>query len=213
MQVLFFKPFIQGLNGIIPGRISIKDYARVAETDLSTAEKILDELIKNGIGIKERNSFSFNSSDKLKSALLVLQRGAAIDEVSAQITWKDFESLVSEMLESKGFVTIRNLILKNPRMEIDVVGTKMGVSIVIDCKHWKRTSVSSLQTAVDKQIERTKRYIAHTKDSIAIPSIVTLYQEKVDFIKKVPIVPIQKFSSFMDEFYGNLDELKTIKSY
>jgi hypothetical protein len=54
MPVLFFKPFIQGLNGIIPGRISIKDYARVAETDLSTAEKILDELIKNGIGILMR---------------------------------------------------------------------------------------------------------------------------------------------------------------
>ncbi len=211
--VLFIKAFIKGLKGILPGGISIKDYAQVAETDQSTAKKILDELIKNGIGVKEGNSFSFNSSDKLKSALLVLQRGAIIDEVSAQINWKDFEILVAEMLGSKGFETIRNLILKNPRMEIDVIGMKMGIDIVIDCKHWKRTSISSLQTAVDKQIERTKRYISHTKGNIAIPTIVTLYQEKVDFVKKVPIVPIQKFSSFVDEFYGNLDELKTIKSY
>ena len=77
----------------------------------------------------------------------------------------------------------------------------------------KRSSISSLETVVKKQIERTKKYISQTKEVIAIPAIVTLYQEKVDFIKNVPIIPIQKFSSFIDEFYGNLDEIKTIKSY
>ena len=34
--------------------------------------------------------------------------------------------------------------------------------------------------------------------------IVTLYQDKVDFIESVPIVPIFQFSSFIDEFYGNI---------
>jgi hypothetical protein len=47
---------------------------------------------------------------------------------------------------------------------------------------------------------------------MAIPVIVTLYEEKTSFINKVPIVPIQKFSSFVDEFYGNLDEVEIIKS-
>ena len=205
------KPFILGLDGIIPGGISIRDYSMVAETDQATAKKILHELIKNGIGVKEGNSFNFDLNDRLKSALLVLEMGAAIDEVSAQLNWKDFEGLVGEILESKAFGTIRNLILKKPKMEIDVVGIKMGIAILIDCKHWKRTSTSALGRAVDKQIERTKRYISQTKESIAIPIIVTLFQEKVDFIKNVPIVPIQKFSSFLDEFYGNLDKIKTIK--
>ena len=207
------RPFIKGLNGIIPGGISINEYAIVAETDQLTAKKILEELAKNGIGVKEGNSFSFNSSDRLKSALLILEKGGTMDEVSAQINWKDFEGLVAEILESHDFTTIRNLILKKPRMEIDVIGIKMGVTILIDCKHWKRSSVSSLETVVKKQIERTKKYISQTKGAIAIPAIVTLYQEKVDFIKNVPIIPIQKFSSFIDEFYGNLNEIKTIKSY
>ena len=97
-------------------------------------------------------------------------------------------------------------------MEIDVVGIKIGVAILIDCKHWKRTSTSAIQTAVKKQIRRTKRYVSQTQGAMAIPVIVTLYEEKASFINRVPIVPIQKFSSFVDEFYGNLDEVEIIKS-
>ena len=209
---MFLKPYIQGLDGIIPGGISIKDFSTISKTDHTIAKKILDELIKNGIGSKDRDSFNFDSGDRLKSALLILEKGATIDEVSEHIDWKDFEGLVAEILESKGFGTIRNMFLTKPRMEIDVVGIKIGVAILIDCKHWKRTSTSAIQTAVKKQIERTKRYVSQTQGAMAIPAIVTLYEEKVSFINKVPIVPIQKFSSFVDEFYGNLDKVEIIKS-
>ena len=53
--------------------------------------------------------------------------------------------------------------------------------------------------------------MAKTQGAIAVPAIVTLYQEQLSFIDKVPIVPISQFSSFVDEFYGNLDEIKTIE--
>ena len=67
-----------------------------------------------------------------------------------------------------------------------------------------------LETIVRKQIERAKHYVANTKDVIGIPTIVTLYQEETDFINKVPIVPILQFSSFIDEFYGNLEDIRTL---
>jgi len=209
---VFLKPYIQGLDGIIPGGISIVDFSIVSKTDQSTTKKILDELVKNGIGSKDGDLFNFNSGDRLKSALFILENGATIDEVSEHIDWKDFEGLIAEILESKGFGTIRNMILTKPRIEIDVVGIKIGVAILIDCKHWKRTSTSAIQRAVEKQVMRTKRYVSQTRGATAIPAIVTLYEEKVSFINKVPIIPIQKFSSFVDEFYGNLDEVKIIKS-
>ena len=209
---MFLKPYIQGLDGIISGGISIKDFSAVTKTDKGTSEKILNDLIKNDIGIREDNFFNFDSGDRLKAALLILEKGATIDEVSEHIDWKDFEGLAAEILESKGFGTIRNMILTKPRMEIDVVGIKLGVAILIDCKHWRRTSTSSIQTAVKKQIERTKKYVSQTQGAMAIPAIVTLYEEKVSFIDRVPIVPIQKFSSFVDEFYGNLDQVEIIKS-
>jgi len=209
---VFLKPYIQGLDGIIPGGISIADFSIVSKTDQSTTKKILNELVKNGIGSKDGDLFNFNSGDRLKSALFILKKGATINEVSEHIDWKDFEGLVAEILESKGFGTIRNMILTKPRMEIDVVGIKIGVVILIDCKHWKRTSTSAIQTAVKKHIRRTKRYVSQTQGAMAIPVIVTLYEEKTSFINRVPIVPIQKFSSFVDEFYGNLDEVEIIKT-
>jgi len=209
---MHLKPYIQGLDGVIPGGITIKEFSMISKADQSTAKKILDELINNGIGTKNEDSFDFSSSDRLKYALLILEKGATIDEVSEHIDWKDFEGLVAEILESKGFGTIRNMILTKPRIEIDVVGVKIGVAILIDCKHWKRTSTSAIRRAVEKQVMRTKRYVSQTRGAMAIPAIVTLYEEKVSFINKVPIIPIQKFSSFVDEFYGNLDKVKIIES-
>lgn len=209
---MHLKFFIQGIDGIIPGGVSVKDYSTATKIEQSTAKKILDELVENGIGVKQDNLFNFNSSDKLKYALLALQKGALIEEISTHLSWRDFESLVAEVLESKDFATIKNLFLKNPRMEIDVVGIKLGVAILIDCKHWKRYSSSTLNNTVKKQIERTKHYVSQTENALAIPVIVTLYQDKLDFIYKVPIVPIFQFSSFIDEFYGNLDKMETIKS-
>jgi hypothetical protein len=97
-------------------------------------------------------------------------------------------------------------------MEIDVVGIRLGVAMLIDCKHWKRYSISALSEAVKKQVGRTKHYISKTSGAIAVPVIVTLYQDKIDFIDRVPIVPIFQFSSFVDEFYGNMEEMKTIES-
>ncbi len=209
---MHLKPYIQGLDGVIPGGITIKEFSMISKADQSTAKKILDELINNGIGTKNEDSIDFSSSDRLKYALLILEKGAIIDEVSEHIDWKDFEGLVAEILESKGFGTIRNMILTKPRIEIDVVGVKIGVAILIDCKHWKRTSTSAIRRAVEKQVMRTKRYVSQTRGAMAIPVIVTLYEEKVSFVNKVPIIPIQKFSSFVDEFYGNLDKVEIIKS-
>ena len=205
------QTIVRGIKGIIPGGLSVKDFCMVTETNEETARKILDNFMQNGIGVFEDKLIHFNENDKLKTSLLAIRMGAPIDEVSFLLDWKDFESLVSEILESREFDTIRNVILTKPRMEIDVVGIKNGVAILIDCKHWKRLSYSSLETAVNKQIERTKRYVTKEKIHAAIPAIVTLYQEEVKFINKVPIIPIFQLDSFCEEFYGNLEEIDTLE--
>ncbi len=149
--------------------------------------------------------------NKLKSALLDIKTGVPIEEASRYVDWRDFEGLVAEILESKNFEVMRNFRMKNPTMEIDVVGTHLGTAVLIDCKHWKRMTNSMLEKIVLKQIERVKHYVAITDEIVAAPVIVTLYQEETRFVSRVPIVPIIQFSSFIDEFYGNLEEIKTIK--
>jgi len=149
--------------------------------------------------------------NKLKTALSAIKSGAPIEEASRDVDWKDFEGLVAEILESKNFEVIRNFRMRKPTMEIDVVGIHLGVAVLIDCKHWKRMTNSTLEKIVLRQIDRVKHYVANTDEVIAAPVIVTLYQEETKFVSKVPIVPIIQFSSFIDEFYGNLEEIRTIE--
>ena len=149
--------------------------------------------------------------NKLKTALSAIKSGAPIEEASRDVDWKDFEGLVAEILESKNFEVIRNFRMRKPTMEIDVVGIHLGVAVLIDCKHWKRMTNSALEKIVLKQIDRVKHYVANTDEVVAAPVIVTLYQEETKFVNKVPIVPIIQFSSFIDEFYGNLEEIRTIE--
>jgi len=149
--------------------------------------------------------------NKLKTALLAIKSGVPIEEASRDVDWKDFEGLVAEILESKNFEVTRNFRMRKPTMEIDVVGIHLGVAVLIDCKHWKRMTNSALEKIVLKQIDRVKHYVANTDEVVAAPVIVTLYQEETKFVSKVPIVPIIQFSSFIDEFYGNLEEIRTIE--
>ena len=206
------KLWLDGLDGIIPGEVSIKDFSKIVNTDSVTTRRILEELSLNGIGKFDGTIIEFEESDKLRATMFALEKGILVDEAAKHLNWKDFEGLTASILELKGFATIRNLMLINPRMEIDVIGIRLGVALLIDCKHWKRHSQYALENAVQKQVERAKHYVANTRGAIAAPAIVTLYQDKVSFINRVPIIPIFQFASFVDEFYGNLEDIETIKT-
>ncbi|MCI4433361.1 MAG: hypothetical protein JHC41_07195 [Nitrosopumilus sp.] len=208
----FNQNVLSQLHGMVPGGISVGDFSMITKTNDLNSKRILDGYIKNGIGKKQENKYYFEDADKLKAAIELIKNGSPIDEIAIALNWKNFEGLVAEMLFSKDFAVIKNLILTKPRMEIDVIGIRLGIAMLIDCKHWKRYSYSTLTSAVKKQIERTKHYVLKTKGAIAVPVIVTLYQDKLDFIDRVPIVPIFQFSSFIDEFYGHLDQMNTIET-
>ena len=149
--------------------------------------------------------------NKLKTAISAIKSGVPIEEASRSVDWKDFEGLVAEILESKNFEVARNFSMKKPTMEIDVVGIHLGTAVLIDCKHWKRMSNSALENIVLKQIDRVKHYVETTNENMAAPVIVTLYEEAIKFVNRVPIVPIIQFSSFIDEFYGNLENIRTVE--
>jgi len=212
IQLKFTIKMLNTLPGIIPGGISTQDFSIITKTDIKESKKILETFFKKGIGSKHEDKYYFEDGDKLKTAIMLIKSGLPLDEVVIALDWKDFEGLTAEILEAKNFAIIKNLILTKPRMEIDVVGIRLGIAMLIDCKHWKRYSTSTLSEAVKNQVKRTKHYILKTPGAIAVPVIVTLYQDKIDFIDRVPIVPIFQFSSFVDEFYGNLQEMKTIEA-
>ena len=191
--------------------MSEHDFSVATQMDEFSAKELLQIFLQNGIGVLDQNIVDFQNSDRIKASIFAIRNGATIEDVSEFLSWQNFEELVSRVLDENGFIVQKNLILTKPRMEIDVVGIKLGISILIDCKHWKRMTQSALNDIVEKQIERVKSYVQKTESTSAIPVIVTLHQEKVNFVNQVPIVPIMELSSFLDEFYGNLDKMKTIE--
>lgn len=200
---------VKGIPGIIPGGMSVKDFSMATQTSEDMSRQILDNLMQNGVGRFEDGQVQFEDSDKLKTSILAISMGAPIDEISRMLDWQDFESLAAEILEKRDFDTTKNVIMKSPRIQIDVVGIKSDVAILIDCKHWSNMNQSALQEAVKKQVIRTKQFVSKHKVKGAIPAIVTLYQHSVQFIDKVPIIPIHQLDSFCDEFYGNLEEMQS----
>jgi len=205
------KLVVKGLNGIIEGGVSVTDFSVICELDEINAKELLYTLVQNGIGILNDDLVDFDiPHDRLQTALFAINLGADLEDVSEYLNWKDFESLTGLILEEKDFEVTKNLILTKPRMEIDVIGKKMDIALLIDCKHWKNMSKSALDEIVKKQVERVKRFVS-IENMSALPVIVTLHQETIQFIGNVPIVPIMKLSSFLDEFVGNLDSLKSIE--
>ena len=211
-QLKFTRNMLNSLDGIIPGGISVQDFSEITKNNAEESQEILETFFKLDIGSKLDDKYYFESGDKLKTAIMLIEKGLPLDEIAIALDWRDFEGLTAEILAAKNFAIIKNLILTKPRMEIDVIGIRLGVAMLIDCKHWKRYSNSALSEAVKKQIKRTKHYISKTPGSMAVPVIVTLYQDKINFIDRVPIVPIFQFSSFVDDFYGNLENMKTIET-
>ena len=205
------KSVVKGLNGIIEGGVSVTDFSVICELNEINAKELLYTLVQNGIGILNDDVVDFDiPNDRLQTALFAINLGADLEDVSEYLNWKDFESLTGIILEEKDFAVTKNLILTKPRMEIDVIGKKMDIALLIDCKHWKNMSKSALDEIVKKQIERVKHFVS-TENMSALPVIVTLHQETIQFVGNVPIVPIMKLSSFLDEFVGNLDSLKSIE--
>jgi hypothetical protein len=205
------KLVAKGLNGIIEGGVSVTDFSIICELDEINAKELLYTLVQNGIGVLNDDAVDFDiPHDRLQTALFAINLGADFEDVSEYLNWRDFESLTGIILEEKDFAVTKNLILTKPRMEIDVIGKKMDIALLIDCKHWKNMSKSALDEIVKKQIERVKHFVS-IENMSALPVIVTLHQETIQFVGNVPIVPIMKLSSFLDEFAGNLDSLKSIE--
>jgi hypothetical protein len=180
----------------------------------TTARSVLEYLVKRGIGTISNHRFSFSRADRMKLAILALQSGNDIETVSKYLTWQDFEAFASDLLNLAGYVSERDLRFSKPiRMQIDVLGINYNsqLAIVADCKHWKRNDLSSLSSCAKRQAERASTLLAHRrKISYAIPIILTLHAINIRFVDEIPLVPVSKFNSFVEELPLHLSEVKVI---
>ena len=212
----------KAVPAVSPKEITLEEFqSKSGIVSKTTAKDVLEYIVNNGIGksASNRSQYLFSKADKMKLAMLALQRGCDIESISKSISWKDFEALASEILSLCGYLTRTNIRLSKPsRIEIDVIGVNQKLAIVADCKHWRRYSFSSISSYAEKQTQRTKilfKARRRTKQDYiarAIPIILTLYSMDVEFIDGVPIVPISKFKSFIEDVSLHLSEILVISA-
>jgi hypothetical protein len=148
----------------------------------------------------------------MRTAMLAIKMGVDVEDLSKMLNWKDFELLATGILDANGYVAHHAFRLKKPMMEIDVVGIKDGMALLIDCKHWKRSSPSEMARFASMQIRRAEAFIRAGKGQIrfAVPVILTLHLESITFAGDVPVIPIIKLRSFLNEMQGYLNEIKVV---
>jgi len=200
---------LKAIPVIKEGNLSFDEFALATGLGKKTSMELAMFLAKSEVGVIDSDSVKFNSFDKMRAVILAIQMGVDIEELSKMLNWKDFEILATNILDSCGYIAHHGLRLKKPRAEIDVVGIKNGVALLIDCKHWKRSSPSELSKFALMQVKRAETFVRANKEQIrfAIPAILTLHSESITFADDVPVIPIIKFRSFLNEMHGYLNEI------
>ncbi len=171
----------------------------IVNTD--TFNDLLFFLSKNDVKIKN-NKIDISIYNKITIALIAVHNGIDVFRVCNKINWHDFELFSSEIMKCHDYDVYTNFRLKNPKREIDVVGIKSRKAVLIDCKHWKKNSLSGLKHIVEKQKNRSIFFIqkSHMNIESAYPIILTFLPNNFQFIDDVPIIPINKLNSFLLDF-------------
>ncbi|MGC8599692.1 MAG: NERD domain-containing protein [Nitrososphaeria archaeon] len=142
---------------------------------------------------------------------LFLSEKISLEDLASRISWKSFEKLTELMFKQIGYFTLTNFRIK--RREIDVLAFNENLVFAADCKHWKRMPFYSLNRSAEMQKLRASLLtstLTFSKKQI-VPLIVTLYENELKIINKIPIVPIFKLKDFVINIYGYMETITVIK--
>jgi len=131
-----------------------------------------------------------------------------LETVSEESVWQNFERLAAFIFEKNNFGVTVNTVktLNKKRRQYDVIAWKNNQTFLIECKNWagKRYRLSALKSAIVQHKERTTFYETITNED-AIPLIVTLIEEEIRVFEGVPIVPVHKLNSFINELDNHVN--------
>ncbi|MFW9845549.1 MAG: hypothetical protein ACFFD6_02290 [Candidatus Thorarchaeota archaeon] len=203
--------------------VTLEDILRILhdsreDNSISRVNNRLEEiLILTGAERKSEESWRVDRVLRIELALKAVSLGEAIEGVVNLLTWKDFEGFIADIMQRHNYRCVESFRKRGTGdtkgMEIDVIGVRGKEIMSIDAKMWghRGGKASALKTAAEKQKERTSRLcsllprlskkINGLQEGIYSlkPIIVTWMVEEVAFSDGVPIVPIFKLNSFLQD--------------
>lgn len=213
---------------------STRTHKKAAATELAATlrypykrvKRVIEDLASSGLLTFEDPTVNIDSRGRLQLAVEAVKKGIHFERVCRSLDFREFEEIAAEALRANAFQTYVRFVLRHSkkRYEIDLIGRRGTITICIDCKHWKRSlSPSRLSNAAEKQVERTNALVMELDrygpklgagtlpEMIFIPAVITLADTNIRTIRKVPIVPVLRLRSFLEEFDLYLDRLFVIK--
>lgn len=136
----------------------------------------------------------------VSSALALTRIGRDPGAVAASLSWSEFEDYCAMAITAAGYSVTRNVRLRKPTRQIDMVAESPSLVLSVDCKHWRRTAgPASLEAQAAAQEERTRIYARRSKkgDAPFLPVLLTMLDNQVRLVGGVPVVPLQALRSFL----------------
>jgi len=134
------------------------------------------------------------------AALAQMRAGRDVESASSTLTWSEFEEFCAEALASAGYVVRRNVLLRKPRRQLDLLAESSTIGLSIDCKHWRRgVGLATLERLVRAQAERTRQYktrLDAPKIGI-LPMLLTMVDNGTRIVYGVPVVPLFALKDFL----------------
>jgi len=153
------------------------------------------------LGIAAELGVSPEAPHSVLAAIAMARLGADLDAVAKLLDWKDFEGFCAMAISAAGYNVRRNVRLRKPTRQIDIVAESPSLVLVVDCKHWRRgVGQGSLEPVASAQAERTRLLVERTtgdKGKAHLPVVLTVVDNQVRVVGGVPIVPIQGLKDFL----------------
>lgn len=144
-----------------------------------------------------------------------------LDELKAlgrRMKWQYFEKLVGWIFEKNDFEIDVNkvVVFENTRRQFDVIAKRFGTIFVVECKKWsgKRNKTGLIKKAVEKHLEKCELYRKFQNKELmsleVIPLVVTLQEEDLTLYESVPVIPIEKLNTFINNFEEFKDKIRVV---
>ncbi len=150
--------------------------------------------------------------DRMSLAITAVEMGVDVEVVSRNLDWRDFERFIEQSLNIEDFKIVSSLYFTmGKRYQIDLIGVRKPLMLLIDCKHWRYGYTRSrMIKTVEDQIGRTEALSTYLEKRSTLkgltlkpgryyllPVIASLTDPPMKILNGVPIVSVVKFKDFI----------------
>jgi hypothetical protein len=153
------------------------------------------------IALSEEFRLPHDAPQSVLAALALTRLGVDPDLVARFLAWDEFEGYCAMAISAAGYAVKRNVRLRKPTRQIDIIAESAQLVLSIDCKHWRRGAGSaSLSATAIAQAQRTTSYMktqGAAEERAFLPVVLTMVDNHVRVVEGIPVVPLLALRGFL----------------